>query len=251
MLGCSFRWRRLWRSHVAVASSPIAWYDSGMSFHAVLFDLDGTLLDTLDDLADSANLALRQLGLPEHGAESYKRFIGDGIDNLVRRAVPEDRRDAATLAECVNLTRGNYAIRWAEKTRPYDGIPELLDSLTTRGIPMAVFSNKPDEFTQLCVERLLAAWHFEVVMGSSPALPKKPDPAGACWIAERFQVEPAEFVYLGDTDTDMQTAVAAGMYPVGALWGFRTAEELSGCGARALIHRPAELLAILGDAPRR
>jgi phosphoglycolate phosphatase len=219
-----------------------------MKYHAVLFDLDGTLLNTLDDLADSTNLALRRLGLPEHPVESYKRFVGDGIDSLIRRAIPEDRRDSATLRECVNLTRANYAARWAEKTRPYDGIAELLDALTTRGVRMAVFSNKPDEFTQLCVERLLAGWRFEVVLGARPTLPKKPDPAGARLIARSLQLETAEIIYLGDTDTDMQTAVAAGMFPVGALWGFRTAEELTAHGARTLIEKPLDLLPILDAA---
>jgi phosphoglycolate phosphatase len=216
-----------------------------MNFRAVLFDLDGTLLDTLDDLADSTNLALRQLGLPEHPVESYKRFVGDGFDNLIRRALPQAHSDSATLLKCVNLTREHYAARWAEKTRPYDGIPELLDALTIHGVRMAVFSNKPDEFTQLCVQRLLAGWHFEVVLGARPTLPKKPDPAGALLIARQFQLQPAEIVYLGDTDTDMQTALAAGMFPVGALWGFRTAEELVAHGARTLIQKPLDLLPLL------
>jgi phosphoglycolate phosphatase len=217
-----------------------------MDIHAVLFDLDGTLLDTLDDLADSANLALRRLGLPEHPVEAYKQFIGDGIENLVRRAVPEDRRDPATLAECMKLTREHYATGWAKKTRRYDGISELLDALTCRGIPMAVFSNKPDEFTQLCVTLLLAAWRFEVVLGAMPTLAKKPDPAGALLIAERLRLQPEEIVYLGDTGTDMQTAVAAGMFPVGALWGFRAADELLAHGAQRLIEQPLDLLLLWG-----
>lgn len=220
-----------------------------MKYHAVLFDLDGTLLDTLDDLADSVNLALRRLGLPEHPAEAYKRFVGDGIENLVRRAVPENQRDPATLAECTNLTREHYAARWAEKTRPYDGVPDLLDTLTARGIRMAVFSNKPDEFTQLCVQRLLAGWHFEIVLGATPTLPRKPDPAGARLIAKQLQLEPADVIYLGDTDTDMQTAVAAGMFPAGALWGFRTADELIAHGARTLIQHPMDLLHIFEHPP--
>ena len=215
-----------------------------MNFRAVLFDLDGTLLDTLDDLADSTNLALRQLGLPEHPVESYKQFIGDGIDNLIRRAVPEQRRDSATLAECVKLTREHYSVRWAEKTRPYDGVPELLNALTAHRVRMAVFSNKPHDFTQLCVERLLAAWRFEIVLGAGPTLPKKPDPAGALLIAQRLALAPADIVYLGDTGTDMQTAAAAGMFPVGALWGFRTAEELVANGARTLIQQPLDLLRV-------
>jgi phosphoglycolate phosphatase len=219
-----------------------------MNLLAVLFDLDGTLLDTLDDLADSTNLALRRLELPEQPVESFKRFVGDGIENLVRRAVPEDRRDPDTLAECVRLTRANYSARWAEKTRPYDGIPALLDALTARGARMAVFSNKPDEFTQLCVAKLLADWRFDMVLGANPSLPRKPDPAGARLIANRLQLDPAEFAYLGDTDTDMQTAVAAGMFPIGVLWGFRTAEELAANGAKVLIENPLDLLPILDAA---
>jgi phosphoglycolate phosphatase len=219
-----------------------------MNIQAVLFDLDGTLLDTLDDLADSTNLALRQLGFPEHPAVAYKRFVGDGIDNLICRALPEERRDAATLAACGKLVRENYAAHWAEKTRPYAGVPELLTALTARGIRMAVFSNKPDEFTQLCVARLLADWRFEIVVGARPGLPKKPDPAGACLIAQQLQLAPAEVLYLGDTDTDMRTAVAAGMFPVGALWGFRTADELLAHGAKMLVEKPLDLLRVLDAA---
>ena len=216
-----------------------------MVLRAVLFDLDGTLLDTLDDLADAANHALGRLGLPEHPAAAYKQFVGDGIENLIRRAVPEGRHDATTLAECLRLTREHYAAHWADKTRPYDGVTALLDALTTRRIPMAVLSNKPEEFTRLCVERLLAAWHFELVLGANPTLPRKPDPTGAHRIAQHFRLEPAEIAYLGDTDTDMQTAIAAGMFPVGVLWGFRDAPELLANGARTLIRRPLDLLPFL------
>jgi phosphoglycolate phosphatase len=218
-----------------------------MTFKAILFDLDGTLLDTLDDLADSTNLALREQGFAEHPVEAYKYFIGNGVENLVRRALPEEHRDAATYARCVARMRQEYAERWAAKTRPYAGIPELLDALAARGVPMGVFSNKPDEFTRLCVSRLLPRWPFQAVLGATARLPKKPDPAGALEIAARLQVPPAEFVYLGDTNTDMQTAIAAGMYPVGALWGFRTAEELTTSGARVLLDRPLELLDVFGQ----
>jgi phosphoglycolate phosphatase len=213
-----------------------------MNFPAVLFDLDGTLLDTLEDLADSANLALGQLGFPAHPIESYKYFIGDGLENLVRRALPEGRGDSATLARCLELTRVHYAVGWAKKTRPYQGIPALLDALTLRGVRMAVLSNKPEELTRLCVEGLLAAWHFEVVSGARQSLPRKPDPTGANQIARRLELAPKKIVYLGDTATDMQTAVAAGMFPVGALWGFRTAEELRAHGAQILLASPVDLL---------
>jgi phosphoglycolate phosphatase len=216
-----------------------------MTYQAVLFDLDGTLLDTLTDLADATNHALRRLGFPEHPRDSFRYFIGDGVETLVQRILPQDRCDAATMAECAGLMRREYAQRWAATTRPFAGIPELLDALTARGVPMAVLSNKPDEFTRLCVAQLLPGWKFAAVLGAGTALPRKPDPGGAREIARRLGVVPGEVLYLGDTNTDMQTAVAAGMFPVGALWGFRTADELTESGAQVLVEKPLDLLSIL------
>ncbi len=213
-----------------------------MHLEAVLFDLDGTLLDTLDDLADSANAALRRLGLPQHPVASFKQFIGDGVETLVRRALPPERHDPQTLVRCAELLREEYGRRWADKTRPYEGIPELLDALAARRLPLAVLSNKPQEFTRLCVERLLPRWRFDAVVGAGGALPRKPDPKGALHIASALGISAERILYLGDTNTDMQTAVAAGMYPVGALWGFRTRDELLASGARALAERPADVL---------
>jgi phosphoglycolate phosphatase len=221
-----------------------------MRFHAVLFDLDGTLLDTLEDLADSTNAALRAQGFPEHPLAAYRYFIGDGVEALVRRALPPEHLDAATLARAAELMRAQYSARWADKTRPYPAIADLLDALTARGVPMAVLSNKPDEFTRLCVGRLLPHWRFAVVLGAGTGLPKKPDPTAALHIAGELSLSPAQMVYLGDTNTDMQTAVAAGMYPVGALWGFRTASELTASGARVLIERPTDLLGVLDGVAR-
>jgi len=211
----------------------------------VLFDLDGTLLDTLEDLADSMNAALGQLGFPPHELAAYKYFVGDGVANLVIRALPEDGRDEATVGRCVELMRGIYAEHWADKTQPYPGIPELLDALAERGVRMAVLSNKPDDSTRLCVAKLLPRWRFDAVIGASKAIPPKPDLAGVREIVARLGVPVQEFLYVGDTNTDMQTALAAGMYPVGALWGFRTAEELGASGAKALIEKPGELLRLL------
>jgi phosphoglycolate phosphatase len=213
-----------------------------MSFQAVLFDLDGTLLDTLADLAGAMNCVLRQRGLPEHPLDAYKRFIGDGVANLVGRVLPPGCDDPALRAECVAAMRAEYARRWDQQTRPYPGVPELLDALSARGLPLAVLSNKPDEFTQLCVARLLLRWRFQTVLGERPGVPRKPDPSGALEIARAFELAPERVLYLGDTGTDMQTAVAAGMWPVGALWGFRDAAELRAHGAAALIERPQELL---------
>ena len=216
-----------------------------VSYRAVLFDLDGTLLDTLEDLADSMNAALQQLGFPPHPLAPYKYFVGDGVTNLVMRALPEAHREEATVAQAVGLMRSHYAEHWADKTRPYPGVPELLDALGARGVRMAVLSNKPDDSTKLCVAKLLPSWRFDAVIGASKAVPPKPDPTGVREVVARLGVPVEEFLYLGDTNTDMQTANAAGMFAVGALWGFRPAEELREAGARALIERPADLLKLL------
>ena len=212
---------------------------------AVLFDLDGTLLDTLQDIADSCNAALVQHHFPPHAVSAYRYFVGDGVSALISRVIPGDRRDPATLAAVGATYRGEYQRRWKALTRPYPGVPELLDELVHRRITLAVLSNKPDDFTRRCVTELLPQWPFSIVLGASPDYPTKPDPAGALAIARRLNLPAQEFLYLGDTGTDMQTAISAGMLPVGALWGFRTAEELSTSGARHLISHPLDLLDLL------
>jgi len=213
-----------------------------LSLHAVLFDLDGTLLDTLDDLADSMNAVLAAAGHPVHPTDAYRRFVGDGVVNLARRALPPDHRDDAAVRRAVEAMRAEYKNRWDTRTRLYDGIPELLDELARRNIPAAVLSNKPHDFTLLCVRKLLARWSFAVVQGVTDDCPPKPDPAAALRVAELLNVTPAEVLYLGDTNTDMATAVAAGMVPVGALWGFRDADELTAAGAALLVTHPREVL---------
>ncbi|NQU22122.1 MAG: HAD family hydrolase [Candidatus Nealsonbacteria bacterium] len=213
-----------------------------MSYQSILFDLDGTLLNTLEDIAESSNFALRHLGFPEHSLESYKYLIGDGLEALVRDVLPEDRCDAAMRGECAALIRKEYGQRWDRKTRPYEGVAELLDAVTAREIPMAILSNKPDDLAKLCVARLLPRWQFAAVIGARPSVPKKPDPAGTLEIAKHLRGDTAEIVYLGDTGTDMKTATAVGMFPVGALWGFRAADELTAAGAEVLISKPLELL---------
>jgi len=218
-----------------------------MPFQAVLFDLDGTLLDTLEDLAASMNAVLARLGLPQHGVAAYKYYVGDGVAQLVRRTLPEQRRgEDALVTQCALQLRAEYSQRWRDKTRPYNGIPELLDALTgAKALKLAVLSNKPDEMTKLTVRELLPRWRFDAVRGERPGTPRKPDPAAALEVAAQLGLPPGAFLYLGDTNTDMQTALAAGMYPLGALWGFRPAEELAASGAKALIAQPMELLKFL------
>ena len=215
-------------------------------FQAIILDVDGTLLDTLQDLADSMNSTLRHFGFPVHELEKYKHFVGDGMENLVRRSVPDwAKTDPRMISRCLEMMQQIYERNWNVKSRPYPGIPELLDALTARGLKMAVLSNKPHDLTQRAIEGLLPVWRFEVVMGERPPVPRKPDPCSALEIANRLGVEPAGFLYLGDTATDMKTANAAAMYAVGALWGFRNAEELIESGAKKLIAKPAELLELL------
>jgi phosphoglycolate phosphatase len=211
----------------------------------VVFDLDGTLLDSLEDLAESMNQVLEGLGFPVHPVPAYRYFVGEGLEVLARRVLPEAACDQDTLARVVAAMRRVYGGRWDRKTRPYPGVPELLEELRVRGLRRAVLSNKPDDFTRLAVERLLAPHLFDVVQGMRPGTPPKPDPTGALAVAARLGVAPASCLYLGDTATDMQTACRAGMYPVGALWGFRTRAELEESGARTVVERPAEVLALL------
>jgi phosphoglycolate phosphatase len=215
-------------------------------YRAVLFDLDGTLLNTLKDIADSVNRILARSGFPQHPVDAYRYFVGDGMENLARRVLPADRRDPETVARTRAAIDAEYTQHEADTTRPYAGIPELLSALADRGIKMTVLSNKPDHSVQSTVAALLGDWHFDVVLGARPSMPIKPDPAGARDIAARLGIPPAQFLYLGDTGTDMKTAGAAGMYPVGALWGFRTADELLAAGAKTLAKEPTDLLKLLG-----
>jgi phosphoglycolate phosphatase len=216
-----------------------------MRFRAVLFDLDGTLLNTLDDLADSMNASLRRFGFPPHPSELYKRLVGDGLVALVSRALPEGDRDETTIDKVAVAQWEEYSRNWANKTQPYDGVPELLDALQDRGIVMCVLSNKPDDFTRVIVRKFLSKWKFAVVEGQRPEIPVKPDPTGANQIALKVGVGNDEFLYVGDSNTDMRTASAAGMFAVGVLWGFRSREELLSAGAKALIERPIDLLRLL------
>jgi len=216
-----------------------------MNFKAVIFDLDGTLLDTIADLTDSMNIALNHFGFLGHDVEACKTFVGDGVEMFAFRALPENSRDQAMVAKCVALMRQEYTKRWANKTRPYNGIPQLLDALTSRYLEMAILSNKPHDSAKEMVAAILSEWRFNPVIGAQPAVPKKPDPTLANHISQELGIPPEQFLYLGDTGTDMKTAQASGMFAVGALWGFRSAEELEHAGAEVLVKHPREVLELL------
>jgi phosphoglycolate phosphatase len=216
-----------------------------LEHRAVLFDLDGTLLNTLQDVGEAVNYGLAALHYPQHPIPAYKTFIGEGRDVLVRRALPAEHRDDATSQQLLDLVNAYYAVHWADNTAPYPGIPKLLDDLTAKSIKITVLSNKADDLTNLCVTKLLSRWRFALVAGSRPNVPNKPDPAGTLLLARQAGIPPEQFLYLGDSDIDMKTAVGAGMYPLGAGWGFRTEKELLDAGAKAVIKQPGELLRYL------
>ena len=219
-----------------------------MTIQACLFDLDGTLLDTLADIGSSANRVLESRGFPPHPLERYRQFIGEGVARLFQQALPPPAVTPEEIAGCVAGFHEVYGEHWNDTTCPYPGVCDLLDDLSQRGIQLAVLSNKPDDFTRLCVAEHFGHWQFAAVLGQQDGLPRKPDPAGARMIAERLAVPPEAVLYVGDTAVDMQTARAAGMPAVGVGWGFRSVDELRQAGAEWIIGRPGELLDILERA---
>jgi phosphoglycolate phosphatase len=208
---------------------------------ALIFDLDGTLLDTLDDIAFCMNAALKRFGGQPLPVEDYRGHVGQGLDVLAWRVLPDARRDDNTVRQCVAAMREVYATRWAHSTRPYPGISDLLEWLKRRAVPMAVFSNKAHDFTVRIVTHFFGSETFHAVLGGGK-FPFKPDPAGALHLAGVLQVVPGEILYVGDSDIDMQTAKNSGMYAVGVTWGFRSRQELADSGAKVLIDNPAELI---------
>lgn len=213
-----------------------------MPWRAILFDLDGTLIDTLDDLADATNRVLIARGYPPHPAAAYRYYVGEGARVLIQRALPEPARTPANVEACLAAFREDYGINWRVKTQPYPGIPAMLDGLVSRGIQLSVLSNKPHNNVVDIVSTFLGRWSFDQVFGQREGVPTKPNPTGALEVARAMQVTPAEVVFLGDSGVDMLTAVAAGMYPAGVLWGFREAEELLAAGAQVLLPDPAAVL---------
>lgn len=214
-----------------------------MTYIAVMFDMDGTLLDTLDDLGDAMNHVLAARGLPTHPADAYRHFVGSGARELVRRTLPADSQEL--VEPCLREFLHAYEVGWKHKTRLYDGIAELLSALTARKVTLSVLTNKPQDFAALCAREYLTPWPFALIQGQLSGVPVKPDPAMPRLALERLGLLPEEVLYLGDTDVDMRTAVGANMVPVGVCWGFRPEQELRNAGARHLISHPLELLDLL------
>jgi phosphoglycolate phosphatase len=216
-----------------------------VKYKAVIFDLDGTLLDTLEDLADSLNRVLQDRGLPTHALEAFRYFVGSGAAKLVSRALPPERQNDELCADCLAAFRREYQQNWNVKTRPYKGVSEMLDGLTAKDIAMAVLTNKPQHFAELCMQAFFSDWRFAMILGQRDGVPMKPDPAGTQEVVQCLAIPTQEILYLGDSDVDMKTALNANLLPVGATWGFRSEEELREAGAVEIITQPTELLKLV------
>ena len=212
-----------------------------MRFSGVIFDLDGTLLNTIEDIAETINLVFGRRGYPPFSIEDCMWMVGDGMEVLVRKALPGGSGNEALIDEIVQEYREAYSLAWRAHSRPYPGVLELLEALKAMGIRSAVLSNKSHAFAEIMTRELLP-FDFEIVRGALPGVPFKPDPAAALQIASEMDVPPSGFVFVGDADIDMETARAAGMYPAGALWGFRDAANLKAGGASVLLAFPGDLL---------
>ncbi len=219
--------------------------ETSMHTELVIFDLDGTLLDTISDLAVACNAMLAVRGLPQHSYEEYCHFVGNGILRLVERALPEPLRTPENVA----LMRADFVRYYTEHidtyTKPYPGIPELLAELTRRGIRVAVASNKFQAGTEKLIRLFFPEIPFAAVFGQRPDVPLKPDPAVVEEILACTGVPRERVLYVGDSGVDMETARAAGVRSAGVTWGFRDREELVAAGAGRLVDRAAELLEAL------
>ena len=217
------------------------------AIHALIFDLDGTLVNSLDDLADATNRTLKGAGYPVHPVNDYRYFVGNGLKVLLQRALPVHAPTEGPVFDALlERLRLSYDAHWNDKSRPYAGIAALLDQLAARCIPMAVLSNKPDNWTGIIVRHYFPHTPFAVIRGALPGVPHKPDPQAALQVAAILGQPPASIAFVGDSNVDIKTGVNAGMFPVGVTWGFRDEAELREAGAAAIIHQPDEVLGILG-----
>lgn len=210
-------------------------------YKVAIFDLDGTLLDTLKDLAYACNFALKTYGFPEHQIEEYKYFLGDGTYKLVERALPENKREPEIISKVLAEFNKYYEKHKNDFTKPYQGIEELIVALKEAQIKMAVFSNKPHEFAIEIVKRYFGN-NFDIVFGKRDGYPAKPNPITVIEALNYFKCQKIEAIYIGDSDVDMYTGKNAGLFSIGVAWGFRDDEELLNAGANKIVYNSEELL---------
>ena len=214
-----------------------------MKYDAIMFDLDGTLADTLRDIAATANFALSSMGKPTYEVARYRYLAGQGLESLMTEALGP--ADAALVPRGMELFKQYYAEHSMDFTKPYDGMAEALDAVMKLPLKTAVLSNKPHHATLALMEKAFSKWRWDMIVGHREGYPLKPDPTSAIEVAEKLSVKPSRWIYVGDTKVDMATAVGAGMFAVGVTWGFRDEPELRESGAAAIIHHPSELLKLL------
>lgn len=212
-----------------------------MNFHAIFFDLDGTLLDTLADIAGACNAALKAAGLPEHPVERYRRWVGGGFPRTVAQALEAHGADADTAAGIVTAAREFYAAHPADHTAPYPGIGDALGALASQGIRLGVLSNKPEDLVIWLLRRFFPDIPFAAAHGAVSGRPLKPDPAFALAMLNGLGLEPGHCAYVGDSDVDMALARACGFFPVGLAWGFRGPAELELAGAPLILRETSQL----------
>ncbi len=212
--------------------------------NSIIFDLDGTLLNTIEDLANACNYALTTLGYKTHEVEKYKTFVGNGRYKLVERMLPEDNRSVENIEKALELFDSYYEKHMIDMTKPYDGIMEMLDCLISKSINIAVVSNKPHEFTTEVVKNYFGD-RFEVVYGHKKNTKEKPDPWAVLEVIDKFKVNKDECLYVGDSEIDINTAKNAGVKSVGVEWGFRGKGELESAGANYIVNKPEQILEIL------
>lgn len=207
-----------------------------------IFDLDGTLLYSLEDLADATNYALKKNGFPTHELEKYKYFVGNGVMLLIERTLPEEvKKDKNVFDAVLSDFRDYYSKHSEDKSRLYDGIKDTVNKLHNMGVLLAVASNKPDEFTKVLVDELFDGL-FDYAQGSVPDVPNKPDPAMALAVLKKFDVYAEDAVFIGDTNVDINTGKSAGMKTIGCLWGYRTLTELQEAGADYIAEKPSDII---------
>jgi len=214
---------------------------------AVLFDLDGTLANSLKDLANAVNYALSKENYPPREVEEFKMFVGDGMPKMIERALPEGHKDADTVDRMLKFVLEHYSVHYADNTTSYDGVSELIETLKGMGLIVAVVTNKAQEMADIVVEKLYGNT-FKKVFGKREGVPAKPDPTMALLAMEELGVTPEECVFIGDSGMDVATGVNSGALPVGELWGFRGEDELRENGAKYIITHPTELIDIIKEA---